>query len=99
MAQKPKSRRRRATAIRSGGATVGVDVLKAQEEWSELELSDGTTIRMKPIVAEVQRHKRNFTADGDPIYNIKTTMIVVVKAPARLKKKAPARLKKKSRTR
>ena len=59
-----------------------VDVLEAKEVWSEYRLADGTILRIKPIMIGVSRVSETETADGEPIYNMKSTLVTDVR-PAR----------------
>jgi hypothetical protein len=59
-----------------------VEVLSAKEAWSEYHLSDGTVLRIKPIMIGVSRVSETETADGEPIYNMKSTLVTDVR-PAR----------------
>jgi hypothetical protein len=61
-----------------------VDVLEAKEIWSEYRLADGTLLRIKPVLIGVSRAPGH-TPDGDPIYNIKSTLVTDVRAPQQLK--------------
>ena len=61
-----------------------VDVLEAKETWSEYRLSDGTLLRIKPVIISVSRAPGH-TPDGDPIYNMKSTLVTDVRAPHQLK--------------
>ena len=59
-----------------------VEVMSARELWSEYQLADGTVLRLKPIVIGVSRVPEAQTADGDPVYNMKSTLVADVR-PAR----------------
>jgi hypothetical protein len=59
-----------------------VEVLSAKEAWSEYHLADGTVLRIKPIIIDVSRVSEAQTADGDPVYNMKSTLVTDVR-PAR----------------
>jgi len=59
-----------------------VEVLSAKEAWSEYQLADGTVLRLKPIVIGISRVPDAQTADGDPVYNMKSTLVTDVR-PAR----------------
>lgn len=59
-----------------------VEVLSAKEAWSEYHLADGTILRIKPIMIDVSRVSEAQTADGDPVYNMKSTLVTDVR-PAR----------------
>jgi hypothetical protein len=63
-----------------------VDVLEAREAWSEYRLEDGTILRVKPIMIAISRVEGEHTADGDPVYNMKSTLITDVRSPQHLKK-------------
>ena len=69
------------------GPTKAVDVVKAAENWSEYKLSDGTSLFLKPIVAEVRHVIGKYNEQGDPIYLITGTTIIRSKAPQRLRRK------------
>jgi hypothetical protein len=55
-----------------------VDVLDAKERWNEYRLSDGTTMRVKSVVIAVFRDGQQ-TADGEPVYSMKSTLITDVR--------------------
>lgn len=59
-----------------------VEVLSAKEAWSEYQLADGTVLRLKPIMIGISRVPDAQTADGEPVYNMKSTLITDVR-PAR----------------
>jgi hypothetical protein len=59
-----------------------VEVIDAKERWSEYRLADGTTLRIKSVVIAVFREDGHQTADGEPIYNMKSTLITDIRAPA-----------------
>lgn len=59
-----------------------VEVLSAKEAWSEYWLADGTVLRVKPIMIDVSRVAEAQTADGDPVYNMRSTLVTDVR-PAR----------------
>jgi hypothetical protein len=65
-----------------------VDVLEAKEVWSEYRLSDGTILRLKPIMIAVSRLEGEHTLDGDPVYNMKSTLVTDLRVPQELKKSA-----------
>ena len=62
--------------------TTEIEMLEAKETWSAYRLSDGTTIRIKPVMIAVFRADGQTTADGEPVYNMKSTLITDVRAPA-----------------
>jgi hypothetical protein len=65
-----------------------VDVLEAKEVWSEYRLADGTTLRIKPIMIAVSRVEGEHKLNGDPVYNMKSTLVTDLRAPQELKKSA-----------
>jgi len=62
--------------------TIEVEILEAKERWSEYRLAVGTTLRLRPVMISVFRADGQYTPDGDPIYNMKSTLITDVRAPA-----------------
>jgi hypothetical protein len=65
-----------------------VDVLQAKEVWSEYRLADGTVLRIKPVMITIARVEGEHTIEGDPVYNMKSTLVTDVRAPQELKKLA-----------
>lgn len=63
-----------------------VNVLEAKEAWSEYSLEDGTILRIKPVMIAVSRVEGEHTPDGDPVYNMKSTLVTDVRSPQHLKK-------------
>jgi len=61
-----------------------VEVLEAKELWSEYRLGDGTILRIKPVMIAISRAPGH-TEEGDPIYNMKSTLVTDVRAPQQLK--------------
>ncbi len=59
-----------------------IEVVDAKERWSEYRLADGTTMRIKSVVIAVFREDGQKTADGEPVYNMKSTLITDIRAPA-----------------
>jgi hypothetical protein len=67
------------------GFKVGVD--ESTERWSEYKLSDGSTLRLKQVVAEVIRAENQWDPQGNPLYILKAAPVLVVdNAPAHLLK-------------
>jgi hypothetical protein len=56
-----------------------VEVLEARETWSEYRLADGTVLRVKPIMIAVTRVDDAETANGEPVYNMKSTLVTDVR--------------------
>jgi hypothetical protein len=61
--------------------TTEIEILEANERWSEYRLADGTTLRLRPVMIAVFRADGQYTPDGDPVYNMKSTLITDVRAP------------------
>jgi hypothetical protein len=49
-----------------------IEMLEAKEMWSEYQLADGTKLRIKPVMIAVFRADGQHTADGEPVYNMKS---------------------------
>jgi hypothetical protein len=56
-----------------------VEVLEAKEAWSEYRLADGTVLRVKPVMIAVSRVDDAEAANGEPVYNIKSTLVTDVR--------------------
>ena len=62
-------------------------LVKATEEnWSEYILEDGSTVRVKPILARALKTKE-YDPEGNPIYQLLISNAVFVESPEELKKK------------
>ena len=78
---KPKKARRKS------GGPVPVSITKSEENWSSYKLSDGTTVRVRPIIVEIVRQKNKYDDKGNPFYTITGGMIHQLKTPSKLRKK------------
>jgi hypothetical protein len=56
-----------------------VEVLEAREVWSEYRLADGTVLRVKPIMIAITRVEGAEATNGEPVYNMKSTLVTDVK--------------------
>ena len=56
-----------------------VEVLEAKEAWSEYRLADGTVLRVKPIMITVSRVEDADGTSGEPVYNMKSTLVTDVR--------------------
>jgi hypothetical protein len=65
--------------------TTEIEILEAKERWSEYRLADGTTLRLRPVMIAVFRADGQYTPDGDPVYDMKSTLITDVRGPAAAK--------------
>lgn len=59
--------------------TSEVEVLEAREAWSEYRLADGTVLRVKPIMIAVTRVDGAEATNGEPVYNMKSTLVTDVR--------------------
>jgi hypothetical protein len=59
--------------------SIEIEVIEAKEAWSEYRLADGTVLRVKPIVIAVTRIGDAEAADGEPVYNMKSTLVTDVR--------------------
>jgi hypothetical protein len=57
-----------------------VDMVESKETWSEYRLADGTRLRVRPVMIAVFRADGQTTPDGEPVYNMKSTLITDVRA-------------------
>ena len=62
--------------------TTEIEILEAKERWSEYRLADGTTLRLRPVMIAVFRADGQYTPEGVPVYNMKSTLITDVRGPA-----------------
>lgn len=69
-----------------GSPQTEIEMLEAKEAWSVYRLSDGTTLRIKPVMIAVFRADGQHSADGEPVYSMKSTLITDVRAPAAVAK-------------
>ena len=64
-----------------------IDFLSTGENWNSYQLSDGTVLRMRAIVGQVFRIPSRYDNDGNPLYVVKSSNILVVRSPEDLKHK------------
>lgn len=55
-----------------------VDIEESNERFSEVRLSDGTRIRIKPVITEAIRIADQWDVEGNPVYVIKSANVVTV---------------------
>ena len=65
---------------------VKVDITESSERWTEISLSDGTTIRTKPVILSVLRLENMYDQEGNPVYQLKANQVMVAESPDHLKK-------------
>jgi hypothetical protein len=79
----------RITKVLYKGSTVeGVemDFKTIKEEWNEYQLNDGSIIRMKLVVTNIVRVPDQYDNVGNPIYVVRSSNVLTVSAPEKLKK-------------
>lgn len=54
-----------------------IGILEHREHWSYYPLSDGNTLRIRPLILEVH-DTGQINQEGDPIYNVISTVFVSV---------------------
>jgi S-adenosylhomocysteine hydrolase len=71
-----------------GGPAEGreVAIKESTERWTEIELEDGTRVRVKPNVLSAIRLDNRFDADGNPMYVMKGSQtMMIVSSPEHLR--------------
>ena len=58
-----------------------------KENWNSYILHDGTTLRLKTVLAEVLRVENEYGPAGDPIYVVNASPVISINSPEQLKKK------------
>jgi hypothetical protein len=69
------------------GSTVAVTVKSASAEEIVYKLSDGTKLKLRPIIMSIERAKQKYNPAGEPIYQLQTGLIVQPIVPKKLKRK------------
>ena len=64
-----------------------VDVQSSQESWSQYLLGDGASLKLKAVVTEIWRIIDHYDADGNPMYIVRSSNVLVVNAPDDIRKK------------
>jgi len=59
-----------------------------KEDWNEYQLMDGSAIKMKLVVSLIFRIDGMYDDVGNPVYQIKSTNLPVVRSPDDLKRKS-----------
>ena len=66
---------------------VEVDVKQTTEKWSDVELEDGSVLRVKTTVLSVVRQNNQWDAEGYPVYMLKTVpAMTIISSPDKLKR-------------
>ena len=63
------------------------------EHWNEYLVDDGSVIKLKTVTGEILRIDGEYDAEGNPLYLVKSTNIVTVSAPEKLREVRGRRLK------
>lgn len=63
-----------------------MDFKSLKEDWNEYQINDGTIIRMKVVVTNVAKIPDRYDPEGNPIYLLKSSNVLSVSAPEKLKK-------------
>jgi len=61
---------------------------KSKEEWNTYELSDGATLRLKPVATSIVKILDQYDGVGNPLYMVQSSNVMGVSAPEELKKGA-----------
>ncbi len=70
---------------------VDVDFDTVKEDWNEYKLEDGTILKFKTIVSSIVRTEEYDPMTGDPVYHVRSTNVLRVKVPEKLKRMPGAR--------
>lgn len=57
------------------------------EKWNSYALHDGTSLKVKAVLADVLRVEGVYAPNGDPVYTINASLVVSSNSPENLKKK------------
>jgi len=58
------------------------------ERWNTYILEDGTTMKVKAVVADILRLEGQYAPNGDPLYTVNAQVIVNTNAPESLRKRS-----------
>lgn len=58
------------------------------EKWNTYALHDGTTLKVKAVLAEVLRIEGQWAPNGDPLYTVNAQIVVSSNSPENMKRKA-----------
>lgn len=56
------------------------------EEWNEYQVTDGSIVRLKVVVTNIVKVPDKYDNVGNPIYVVKSSNVLTVSAPEKLKK-------------
>lgn len=60
---------------------------ESAEKWNLYALHDGTTLKLKAVLADVLRLEGQYAPNGDPLYTVNAQIIVATNVPENMKKK------------
>lgn len=60
---------------------------ESAEKWNVYALHDGTTLKVKAVLADVVRLDGMFAPNGDPLYTVNAQIIVATNAPDNMKQR------------
>jgi len=64
-----------------------VPIIESTERWSDVQLEDGSVLRVKPTIFKVTRIDGKWDNDGNPLYAINTNVtMTVASSPEALRK-------------
>ena len=58
-----------------------LDFKTTNDDWNEYQLEDGTTLRLRTIVAEIVSIDGQKNADGSPLYQVKSGNVIHLEVP------------------
>ena len=64
-----------------------VSATSSAEHWNQYLLEDGTVVRMKLVATEFVRIDGEHDAEGNPVYQIRSTNVVSLEAPEELRRR------------
>ncbi len=67
-----------------------IDFETIKEDWNEYKLEDGTILKFKTIVSSIVRTEEYDPMTGDPVYHVRSTNVLRVKVPEKLKRQPGA---------
>ncbi len=76
--------------LKLGNEEVTAEVIEFEverENWNTYLLGDGTTLKLKSVLAEVLRIDDHYAPNGDPMYLVNASPVVATSSPDQLKKK------------
>jgi hypothetical protein len=66
---------------------VSVEAVSTKEPWTEYELEDGSTLKIRTVLLDCLRVENEYDAEGNPVYMIRANGVMNVIAPDSLKQK------------